>query len=138
MKIIAPWLAATLLAVPWLTAPAAGADCPDKGRPIELVAKGKGGGRSVAKLGVFDANGKFLEEVDASLVDTGATVKACNERYGLVQISIGGQLRWVDRLDVKIRRTAAAPCQVDANRQAPDHTEPVSSGVGEHCTPAGK
>jgi hypothetical protein len=135
---IAPWLAVALLAAPWPGAPAAGADCPDIGKPIELVAKGKGGGRSGAKLGVFDANGKFLEEVDAALVDAGATVKACNERYGLVQISIGGQLRWVDRLEVKIRRTDAAPCQLDANRQAPDHTEPVSSGVGEPCAPAKK
>ncbi len=95
-------------------------------------AAGKSAGK---KIGLFDASGKFLETVPASDIDADAVVERCNENLGLVQIKVSGKLQWVDRLDVNIRLPENAPCVVEANRQRPDHVEPVSSGAGEHCEP---
>lgn len=117
-----------LLTCLMIALPANASDCKIKNRPIIGALK--------ARVGVFDANGKFAREVDSKTVDAGAVVLDCNEQLGLVLVKIAGRAEWVDRLDLNIRAAEAAPCLTAPARQRPDHTEPVSSGIGEHCEPA--
>ncbi len=121
-----------------LHADPARADCQEKGRSVSAAAaKGGAGARGGDRLiAVYGPGGKFIGEVKLSEIDANATVLDCDESYGLVLVHIGGKAQWVDRLEVNIRRKDDVACIVESASQRDDHTEPVSSGVGENCKPA--
>jgi len=100
--------------------------CPYLGRPVKVTKD---------KVAVFAANGKFLRDASGKEVAADARVLACNEELGLVKIRLAGEDSWVDRLAVSIRPAAGGSCIAKAPSRAGDRTEPVSSGIGENCTP---
>jgi hypothetical protein len=116
-----------------LAAPAARADCAQLiNQSVQNVAGMK------TPIGIFSADGKFLREEPRSAIDRDAKVLECNAALNLVKIKVSGVPVWVDRLDLSLRVAAAAPCVIDPNRKRDDHTEPVSAGSGDHCTPTPK
>ena len=100
--------------------------CPYLGQPVSVTKE---------KLAVFAANGKFLHDAQRKDVAADAKVLACNEELGLVKILLAGEEQWVDRLAVSIRPAGGGICVSKAPTRPADRTEPVSSGIGENCTP---
>ncbi len=114
---------ALLLCLP--VAPAFASDCAYKGRPISGVLK--------KKIGVFQAGGKWLKDLDSSEIAPGATVLDCNEELGIVKVTIAGAAQWVDRLALNIRPPGPKECLTRSVSRPADLTAPVSSGVGDSC-----
>ncbi len=121
------WQAMTITMLLGLTAQGAAAKCAYEGRPVVGTVK--------KKVGVFQADGKWLKDVDSSAIAADATVRDCNEELGIVKIVIEGKEQWVDRLAVNIRPGRTQECVARAPSRPADLTEPVTSGVGEACTP---
>lgn len=121
------WIA-VLLCLPAL--PATAGDCAFKGQPVASTVK--------KKVGVFLPAGKWVKDVDSSEIAPNATVLDCNEQLGIVKIRIGGSDQWVDRLALNIRPAGMQECMSRSVSRPADLTAPVSSGVGESCTPKGQ
>ena len=100
--------------------------CPFLGQPVKATRD---------KVAVFSADGKFLRDAPGTAVAADARVLACNEELGLVKIRLAGEDSWVDRLAVSIRPAGGGTCISKAPTRPADRTEPVSSGIGENCTP---
>ncbi|MFO1206365.1 MAG: hypothetical protein U1E63_11670 [Burkholderiales bacterium] len=109
---------------------AASARCAFAGQPVATVLK--------KKVAVFQADGKWLKDVDAATIAPGATVRDCNEELGLVKVVVEGREQWVDRLALNIRPAKGPECIARAASRESDVTAPVSSGVNESCVPAAK
>ena len=72
-----------------VTAPAVHAECSVAGMTLD--------GALSAKIGVFDAFGKFLEEVPSEQLAVGQALRACDESLGLVKASLlSGEERWLE------------------------------------------
>jgi hypothetical protein len=110
------------------------ADCSVK--PVKVEALGD-------TVGLFDKDGKFVSELPKSVLTAGTTVLDCNEDLGLIEVSVGGEPKWLDRGELRLTfAEGAAPakvCVVAASTRAADHTEAAVAGVdpdeGKACVP---
>jgi hypothetical protein len=128
--------AALLVMAGLVTGPALAADCAVK--PTKLEALGD-------TVGLFDENGKFLEEVPKAALEPGVTLLSCNENLGLMQVSLAnGEVKWLDRAELRLTFPDGAArgkvCVVAASSRAADHTEAAVAGVDpdntKDCVPA--
>lgn len=94
-------------------------------------------------VGVFNKDGKFLEEMPKSALD-GVRVLDCNENLGLIQVKLtSGESKWLDRGELRLTYPDSATkpkvCVVAAASRAADHTEAVVAGVdpekNKNCVP---
>jgi hypothetical protein len=114
---------------------AAHADCSVK--PVKVEALGD-------TVGIFDRDGKFLSEMPKSALGPDLTVLDCNEDLGLVEVSLGGESKWLDRGELRLTfaegATPGKVCVMAASTRASDHTEAAVAGVdpdeGKACVPA--
>ncbi len=96
------------------------------------------------KIGVFDHDGKFLDEAPKSVLDDAVGLLSCNENLGLVEVKLAsGETKWLDRGELRLTFPdgAARPkvCVVTASSRAADHTEAAVAGVdpdnARECVP---
>lgn len=126
MREFAVAIAASLLAA------VAQADCALQPTRIEALSD---------KLGVFDKDGKYLEEIPKSSLDGGASLVNCNEDLGLVEVKLAdGDTKWLDRGELRLTLPAGVAkqkvCVVAASSRAADHTEAAVAGVDPDDTKA--
>jgi hypothetical protein len=124
-----------VIAIACVLARPALAECSVQPTRIEALAE---------KLGVFDKDGKYLEEVPKTALDGGASLVSCNENLGLVEVKLAsGETKWLDRGELRLTMPdGTAPpkvCVVTAASRASDHTEAAVAGVdpdeGKECVP---
>src|SRR6185436_18255659 len=85
-------------------------------------------------VGVFDRQGKFLEEVPKAALEPGVSVVGCNEDLGLLEVKLAsGETKWLDRGELRLTfpqgAAAGKVCVVAASTRAADHTEAAVAGV---------
>lgn len=119
-----------LLAFALVSSAAAFAQCNVK--PTRVEAAGE-------TVGVFDASGKFQNELPKTALTAAATVLDCNEDLGLIEVDLGGgNPKWLDRGDLRLTfPQGAAPkptCVGAASTRASDHTEAAVSGIDPNST----
>lgn len=107
-------------------APGVHADCAVAGMTLD--------GALTPTVGVFDASGKFLEEIPSDQLAFGRDLLACDESLGLVKASLlSGEERWLDRAELRIGLPAGSQptkiCVRAASSRAADHTEPAVAGI---------
>lgn len=108
------------------------ADCGVK--PVKIEALGD-------TVGIFDKDGKFLEEVPKAALAPGVTFLGCNEDLGLIEVSLAsGEAKWLDRGELRLTFPQGAAtgkvCVVAASTRAADHTEAAVAGVDPDTTKA--
>jgi hypothetical protein len=91
-------------------------------------------GALTPKVGVFDSNGKFIEEIPSAQLAVGRGLLGCDESLGLVKVSlVTGEEKWLDRAELKIGLPAGNQptriCVESASSRAADHTEPAVAGI---------
>lgn len=115
-----------VLLVAFYAVPPAFAECSIPGMTLD--------GALTPKVGVFDSNGKFIEEISSDQLAVGRDLLGCDESLGLVKASlVTGEEKWLDRAELKIGLPAGNQptkiCVESAASRAADHTEPAVAGI---------
>jgi len=115
-----------------LLAAVAQADCALQPTRIEALSE---------NVGVFDKDGKYLEEIPKAKLDGGASLVSCNEDLGLIEVKLAsGDTKWLDRGELRLTLPEGVAkqkvCVVAASSRAADHTEAAVAGVDPDETKA--
>ncbi len=114
----------SILAVALLAAWPAAHACDVGAQKVERVL-----GKTVA---TYSETGDFQKEIEANAVQVNAPLVECRDTPALVRgKTVGGDVVWVDRLDVKITGATkvAAKCKANVVSRESDSRAPAVSGI---------